>query len=534
MTERKPNRGSSRKWCISWQWMARLIACTAVCAGLGWAILQESWAVVIGVVCISGFGTAVALKKWKACLAMFTFAVVSLTCLTISIWSVDGSLRVQASLGRYAAIGVAGALGAFIMARGRDKRLEALDATWLVISFLVVVSWLYSIAPSASIGRGIPLVAWSFCIYMLARATAAVDGGSLALLDALLSAVGLFLAAGAFLTLTKPELVLAGGRYTGPFRSASALGETCCIILPIAIWAARYHPRVMARAPYCLLVLIMSGSLLASQVRNAIASGLAGIIAILLIKRRRHLASEIPFFIAFSTVCITVVCFYYIPLTQTDFFRHYVSRRGTWETATGRFTLWEESLDRFEEHPLIGFGYGTESLAILSSDLPRYLRVRSRELSYYQHYVPFLKLDTVEGLNAHNTLLGVMVEMGVFGLAAFCAVLFFTFRGIMRVRPTTLSAQYQSLPPFIVGALVAGILNSMFESDLLSPGGIGFALFWLMVVISEAVRRRSRFAALGAGPRSSRPGNVAICHGLAAPASRQVKISSHVVDSTCK
>ncbi|MGH9454116.1 MAG: hypothetical protein ACRD2O_09135, partial [Terriglobia bacterium] len=270
-------------------------------------------------------------------MVMFTFAVVALTCLTISIWSVDGSLRVHASLGRYVAIGLAGAIGAFMMASGRVKRLEGFDIGWLAIVFLVCVSWTYSIDPSASIGRGIPLVAWSFSLYALTRVLPVVDGGSLAVLDALLAAVGVFLVVGAFLAFTQPELVFAGGRYTSSFRSASALGETGCIVLPLVMWAARYHPRRFARLPYCGLVFIMSGSLLASQVRNAIGCLIAGLVTTFLLRRKRSLAAEVPVLAALLAVSIAGAYFCYSPFAETDVFRRYVSRKGTWETATGRF-----------------------------------------------------------------------------------------------------------------------------------------------------------------------------------------------------
>ncbi|MGH7869728.1 MAG: O-antigen ligase family protein, partial [Candidatus Dormibacteraceae bacterium] len=295
---------------------------------------------------------------------IFTLTLVVLTCLTISIWSVDGTLLVHASLGRYAAIGAAGMWGLTMMAWGRAEHLQGLDIGWLTIVFLISVSWVYSIDPSASIGRGIPLVAWSFCLYAMTRMMLGVDGGPLAVLDALLAGVGLFLVAGAVLAFTDPEMVFAGGRYTSSFRSASAVGEVCCIVLPLVIWAALHHPRRIARVPYCCLALIMSGSLLASQVRNAIGALIAGLVATFLFRRRRNLAAEAPLLVAILAVCIAIACSYYGPFAQTDFFQSYISRHGTLETATGRFILWKESLRRVQDHPVMGFGYGTESLAI--------------------------------------------------------------------------------------------------------------------------------------------------------------------------
>src|SRR5487761_476217 len=125
--------------------LARLLVCMTVCASLCWAIVWQSWATVTGVACLSIFGTAVALKRWKTCLAMFTLAVVVLTWLTISIWSVDGMFFVHASLGRYAAIGAAGAWGLTMMAWGRVEGLQGFEVGWLAIVFLVSVSWIYSI-----------------------------------------------------------------------------------------------------------------------------------------------------------------------------------------------------------------------------------------------------------------------------------------------------------------------------------------------------------------------------------------------------
>jgi O-antigen ligase len=467
-----------------------LTVSAAAVAGLGIAIVESWWPAVLGVLFLAGMAIFVTHGKTSWMVAFLVFLVTLLTCLTISAWAPDGAVGHYASLCRYALTGLLGSFGAVMLLTARTGRLTWFDFGWLGLLGSVAVSALYSIASSVSLGRGVPLAAFFLCLFALTRVMKADPRCPVRVLDSVIAASVCFLLPGTVLAFIRTASVFPGGRYAGSFGSASALGGFCCIVLPVALWGARHHRRAAMRMLYSWAVAIMVPSLLLSQVRNAIGAFLLGLVVVYLYRRRRNLILLAPVFALLAAIAVGAVYHYSEALTATSFFDEYVDRKGTLETATGRFILWQEALDKVAERPLAGYGYGTGALALWSANLPSYLRVESRDLASYADVLPFLNLNVSEGLAVHNSFLGVLLELGIPGALAFAVMVGSVLVGLTHVDGRALVPEYRHLPAFLAGALTAGLVNAAFESGLLYPGGLAFLAFWLVVAVLRTMPTR--------------------------------------------
>jgi O-antigen ligase len=456
-------------------------------AGLCVAITRGWWPGIIGVPLL-GLLTAIAVRgETSSVVSAFAFVLVLLTCMPVSVWFHGTPIGLYASLGRYALTGIMALWGTFILLRYRLRYLKLFDFAWISLAVCVAVSVAYSVAPSVSIGRGIPLVAFFLCLVTINEALDRDAVCAFRLTNSLIAATLCFLIPGSILAFTEPDLVFAAGRYTSSFKSASAVAGVCCVLLPLAMWGMRHNPGRVARVLCKLGTLVMLASLALSQARNAIAAFLAGMITIYIYKRKRSVIAIWPAVIVVLTVCARQVYSYSHAFTETKFFDAYLDRQGSFETGSGRFELWEQALQRVRNRPLTGYGYGTAQVALWSANLPRYLRLETRELAPYGDVLPFLRLNVPEGLNVHNSLLGVLLELGPVGFAACYVMLWCPFRISAALEPDNLALPHRSLAPYLVGALTAGFINSMFESWLLYPGGASFLLFWTIVAVQNSV-----------------------------------------------
>jgi O-antigen ligase len=273
-------------------------------------------------------------------------------------------------------------------------------------------------------------------------------------------------------------------RFCSSFGSPSPLGGMCCMLLPLALWAARYHPRRLFRSVAAVLAVTMLASLVLSQVRNAIAAFLMGMGVTYLYRNRRYLAVAIP-----CAVLLLGLSLEYSrrALPGSPLYETYVNRSGTLADANGRYAIWREAIRMIGHRPLGGYGYGTTGLIAWSMQLPGVLRLRSTDLSRYQSVLPFLPLDAPEGIRIHNGFLEILLELGAAGLCAVALITCPVVWGLARINPGQLPAPHKELPAFLAGALTAGVANACFEICILSPGGVLFLLFWMIVALSHSV-----------------------------------------------
>jgi O-antigen ligase len=126
----------------------------------------------------------------------------------------------------------------------------------------------------------------------------------------------------------------------------------------------------------------------------------------------------------------------------------------------GRIPIWRAALARWAEKPWLGTGYRTTPT-----------------------------LQGMDGFEAHNVYLSVLVEMGVLGAAVFAALLFMILRAAPRMGPERLLLA-------LAVAILAGQLTS---SSLFGWGGQTALLEWLMLFALAASGRTQGAGRSGPG-----------------------------------
>jgi O-antigen ligase len=139
-------------------------------------------------------------------------------------------------------------------------------------------------------------------------------------------------------------------------------------------------------------------------------------------------------------------------------------RQGDEDATEARLQIWTVAMTMVKEHPLTGVGIGNFKASVAAyGDLPADLQ-----------------------LAAHNGYLDVAAEMGVPGLLALVLTIYWSCRGLGRVRR---QARQQGPPLLHQTALgmQAGLIG--FAVALMFVSGLFLKVFWLMVFLSMCVPR---------------------------------------------
>jgi O-antigen ligase len=447
----------------------------ALSIGEGW------WTVVFVIPVLSAFAFLAVQARQEALVVAYVFISIILACLQVSIW-VAGVPAAYAIVGlvRYALMGALVIWGLVIFYRNPSS-LKTFDFAWLTLLSLVAVSVIYSVDRSRTISRGITLAALFLSLFALVRTLKRDPRGSVKIVNALILASACVFVPGFLLLLQEPELLLDASRFAGIFASPSAAGGVCCMVAPLAFWAAHYHPDPRVRIPCILLSLVLLAALLLSQTRNATAAFVVGMLATYILKKKKALNLLLPAATLLAMFGILLVMANMEWIQNTDIYVNYLNREGTFGTATGRLYLWEEGLRKIQERPLTGYGFGTGGVVIGMADLPKIVRYESEQLASYSNALPMLNLNRTEGLNAHNSYIEIWLELGIFGFLGCVWLLGCVTKEIVRIYRDTLPRSCGTLPPYLGGSLIAGLVNQSCEAALFSAGNIMCVVFWFVV-----------------------------------------------------
>ncbi len=111
---------------------------------------------------------------------------------------------------------------------------------------------------------------------------------------------------------------------------------------------------------------------------------------------------------------------------------------------------WKEALNIFMQHPFKGIGVDLFAC-------------------------PFLKA-TISLIRVHNQYLDILMSVGIFGLAVFCALVFVSLKTILKNIP---SAPTRALRIGVGGGLIVFLIMNLFNDSLMRHETI--ALFWVLM-----------------------------------------------------
>ena len=151
------------------------------------------------------------------------------------------------------------------------------------------------------------------------------------------------------------------------------------------------------------LFLLISTALLASGARaslNAIAVATGYFIYIR--------AKEYRPLVLFSSISFILIAVWIIEIAVKKFFLSYI-RADTISLLGGRLLIWPIAIDLIKAKPIFGYGFGVEEKVITTSGIffPGQLVIQ-KKFGYY----------------AHNSYLGMLIQLGIVGFTIFFIPLF--------------------------------------------------------------------------------------------------------------
>ena len=129
--------------------------------------------------------------------------------------------------------------------------------------------------------------------------------------------------------------------------------------------------------------------------------------------------------------------------------------------ASGRVEAWKGVLDQARDRPLAGYGFGTEERVFVD----RYVGFNSG--------VP------------ENSYVGLVLQLGALGLAAFVALAVVLLARLRNVR--LLDSSQRHLAAGLAGAFTAGLVLAFFQSYVYAAGNNATAVLWICAFLLAAV-----------------------------------------------
>ena len=386
-------------------------------------------------------------------------------------------------------------------------RLRLLPGAVVTAAFtlLALVSTLWSPHVGLTVDRALGFAALVLAAAALALGAVERPRVAAQLMLALVAATALIAVAGvvelfnAYDQAVLPATKQQGARYNGIGQNPNQIPMLIALTLPFALWAAR-ESRGRMRAVAVAVVLLLTGSLVASGSRGALAAAFAGCLVYLLavVPQRRKLVVAAATALFVITILATQlpqpaaenpVGLYPefgstpklgpkdlnggLPLESEFGFPGENVDPGKTRTlffTSGRLQAWETAVEQGLERPIAGYGFGTEDETFVDRS---YLFVS----------------QAVE-----NSFIGVFLQLGSVGVVLLLVALALPLAAWWRVR-SELGPERGEYAAACAGAVVAGIVLAVPQSYLTSVGSPPTAAFWIAFFLLAALVVRAGSAA---------------------------------------
>ncbi|AAK22486.1 O-antigen ligase family protein [Caulobacter vibrioides] len=330
--------------------------------------------------------------------------------------------------------------------------LAVLTRSWLLLGLLsiAVCSVLWSLQPDVTIRRLVAVVFTTLTGVLLAERfewpkTLEVLASTYAVVVTLSFVFGLFMPAYGVMSIDFP------GAWRGVYGFKNQLGWAMSLATPTFLACALANPQRrrlwLGFAGAALLLIVLSTS------KTALVSCLAGLAFMPLIALCRigPALGTTALLAAVSVVALVGAVYALAPELVFELI-------GRDATFTGRTLIWDAISRQIEQRPLTGYGYGA-----VWDDL--------------SGWGPVAWISNDQGFkifSAHNTVLGVWLELGLIGVTAWLMLLVGAWlKGLSRLA----TAPAYFFLPF----LAIFTLHSLTESDALIQNDLGWVIFSMTV-----------------------------------------------------
>lgn len=400
------------------------------------------------------------------------------------------------------------------MRRGRVRVVRgpyAAAGAFLALAFL---SSAWSVLPRLTFERSVSFALVLGAAGGLAYAAAGRPSAVERLMGAILVAAAVIAAAGIVLLIAANEQAVApaagaeSARLRGIGENPNTVPLLLALALPIAVWSALGAPSAARRAAAWALALLFFATILLSGSQGALVGALAGVVAVFVLMPARAARRVVT---ALAAVGVFAIGFAAFPAPDLDFQQIVeearespgqvsvavegdggVVYRGAVVLApatlgscrqedqvgrpiegrpspqagrlglfgSGRGQAWQRAFDQATERPLAGFGFGTED------------RVFSNCFFVFQ------------GARPENSYLGVVLQLGVAGLAALAWLAAALLRTALRL---VRDARVAPAAAGCVAVVIAGGALAVVQSYVYAAGNIATLSFWTCAFLLTAV-----------------------------------------------
>lgn len=324
-----------------------------------------------------------------------------------------------------------------------------LDQTLFAFVGLAFATFLWSADPGGTLRQAIMFAAVTlYGVYLVLRFPLVEILQLLAVMFVISAAINL-----AFV-IAVPAYAINNGLWDGVFFQKNALGFTALIGVPTLMVAGRTNPR--ARFVFYGAAVALFALLLGSQSKTMLVATIASVLLLFifrLFRGHRTLRGAVLLSLVVTSIFTVAVATANIAVLA-EWLDKDVS-------LTGRIPLWESLIPLIVERPLTGWGYRA-TFGDYFSPVHEVLVQSMAEASW-------------KPTHAHNAVLQIWLEMGVFGLALFL---------ITFVRAIARGLQVVNIVPGIVGLWPLMFLSSTLLISI-TESGISYSRpGWLMYVVA--------------------------------------------------
>ncbi len=331
------------------------------------------------------------------------------------------------------------------------REIEWFDKIMFIIIIIMFLSVFYSIDPLMTIKRSGTFLLLYVSVFWVIYPKIQSKGDIEKVIDLILYAAFvpyMF----SIIVLFFPDIGFWGNRFRGYFINPNTVGVLSAILLPLVFWKTldRNSRWIKVLLFLILFLLLISGS------RSGILGSIIGGGYYIFVTKKEW---RIPTLFLSILSLILIYTIGKDVLTSLSSYLRINLQSGSgdftsWEAiSSGRGEQWRIMGALFKKKPFSGYGFGTEDL------LFRKLEVEFKGRGFY----------------AHNSFLGIAVQVGFFGaLLLFFPIFYLIFSTVER--ESNISAALK-------GVLIGGLVSSFFESWFYSVGSAFAFPFWICVAL---------------------------------------------------
>ena len=381
----------------------------------------------------------------------------------------------------------------------RSPRVRPVGAPFVALGAflaLAVVSVLWSARTHSTEKRALGFIALVLVGTGLAAVAAARPEVVRRVLEALVAAAAIIALLGLYMLWVSHDQAVQSAslqypaRYRGMGQNPNTVPLLLAPMLPVALWLLAEAQSRTGRVLLAAAVLLFDGSIVASGSRGALIAALVGT-AVWLVTLPRSWRLRLALLGAAAAVFAADVAITQIPkpvspssVSHRQSGPHRVIRdaelllpledeigrpgknapplRRTLFGTSGRARAWDAAVHQIARRPVAGYGFGTEAQVFVD----RYYGFDST--------VP------------ENSYLGVALQLGIIGLAAFLAVLgAVVWVGVVALR--MLSGAALAAARACASVVAAGLVLGLTQSYLTSPGNLASPAVWMAALLLPAL-----------------------------------------------